>query len=392
MDCHLITCEFPPCRGGVADFTHALGEGLAAAGKTVHVWAPAPAHVGAGARLRVHALDDGYRATSLPSLSRALDACPGPRRLIVQWVPHGYGYKSLNLPFCVWVAARARHGDSIELMIHEPFLPFDAGRFRQNLGALVHRGMLMLLLRAADRVWVSTPSFIGMVAPWGRRGAEPIQWMPVSSPVRPVRAPEAVAARRAGLAGSAPLVGYFGTCNPLVAPRLRAALEQLVSLRPDVHVLLLGRGTAEFARALPVGSPVAARLVGSGEHEAGELSVLMQCCDVFLQPYPDGISARRTTAMALLEHGLPMITSQGPRTEPCWAESAAVRLVPSGHAEAMAGEAVALLENTPQRAGIGARARRMYREHFRIELAVAALCRRQPEAAGEVAVAASAGQ
>ena len=212
-----------------------------------------------------------------------------------------------------------------------------------------------------------------MVAPFAGRGAEPIQWMPVSSPVRPVHAPEAVAARRLALAGAAPLVGYFGTCNVLVAGTLRAALERIVSLRPATRILLLGRGTAPFARALPDGDPVAARLIGSGEHDEGELSMLIQCCDVFLQPYPDGISARRTTAMALLEHGLPMITSHGPRTEHWWAEAGAVRLVASDQPEAMAAETVALLDDAAQRAVIGDRARRMYRECFRLELAVSAL-------------------
>ena len=51
-------------------------------------------------------------AVLAPSVERSTP-CEAPRRLFVQWVPHGFGYKSLNMPFCLWVWRRARGGDSV---------------------------------------------------------------------------------------------------------------------------------------------------------------------------------------------------------------------------------------------------------------------------------------
>src|SRR5688572_9440944 len=37
---HIISCEYPPQVGGVADFTRVIARGLAARGESVDVWAP----------------------------------------------------------------------------------------------------------------------------------------------------------------------------------------------------------------------------------------------------------------------------------------------------------------------------------------------------------------
>ncbi len=185
---HFVSPESPPQIGGVADFTRVMATALAATGRQVHVWSPAPADEMAG--VRVHPLEGGYAARHLGAIGRALDKCETPRRLFVQWVPHGFGYKSLNLPFCLWVWRRARGGDSVHVMVHEPYLPFESRRLRQNVGAIVHRLMLMALLRAADRVWVSTPSFVPMVRRFGPR--RPLQVLVAARsqshrPARPAR-------------------------------------------------------------------------------------------------------------------------------------------------------------------------------------------------------------
>ena len=53
----------------------------------------------------------------LERVGRLLDELDPPRRLIVQWVPHGYGRRAMNVGFCAWLWKRARQGDRIELMV-----------------------------------------------------------------------------------------------------------------------------------------------------------------------------------------------------------------------------------------------------------------------------------
>lgn len=373
-DWHLVTCEFPPVMGGVADFTGAVAAALSAAGESVHVWAPRPAGVGGAAT--VHEIAGAYRVTSLRALDRALDACRRPRRLFVQWVPHGYGYKSLNVPFCLWVRHRARRGDSLDLMVHEPFLPFDRTRVRQNVGALVHRAMLAILLSAADRVWVSTPSFLPEVRRFGpRRGVE-YAWLPIPSPVTPVAEGEARALARELGSG---VVGYFGTANRLVARCLGDTMEQVASRRPDVRFALVGAGTDGFARELAGSRPaVASSILTAGPRSAVDVSRLIQCCDLFLQPYPDGVSTRRTTMMALLQHGRAVVTNAGPRTEPLWSRSDAVRLVESAGPAALAEAVVDLIADPAGRGRLADRARMLYDSTFALAHVRAALMGASP--------------
>src|SRR6185295_19114886 len=109
--------EYPPQPGGVSDYTKLIANGLAAAGDEVHVWCPAPedsetsdAENGTGdsGAVRVHRDFGRFAPADLRRAGQGLDKFPAPRRLLVQWVPQGYGYRSLNLPFCLWLWHRAR--------------------------------------------------------------------------------------------------------------------------------------------------------------------------------------------------------------------------------------------------------------------------------------------
>jgi glycosyltransferase involved in cell wall biosynthesis len=367
---HFVTPESPPQIGGVADFTRVMATALAATGRQVHVWSPAPADQMAG--VSVHPLEGGYAVRRLGAIGRALDTCDTPRRLFVQWVPHGFGYKSLNVPFCLWVWRRARRGDRVHVMVHEPYLPFDSRRLRQNAGAVAHRLMLIVLLRAADRVWVSTPAFLPMVRRFGPRRQLQYSWLPVPSPIVRHDQPAEVQARRRALAATGPVIGYFGTASPLVARVLGEVVVGIARRRPDVKFALFGRGTDAFANALEAGTPALGRaIVARGERSAQEISTLIQCCDVFVQPYPDGVSMRRTTLMALLEHGSAVVASSGVRTDDSW--NHALRLTPEGDAGAMIDAAVQLLDLPDDRARLSGAAMRTYLQRFHVERAVATL-------------------
>jgi glycosyltransferase involved in cell wall biosynthesis len=369
---HFVTCEYPPRFGGVADFTRTVAHALAGIDAPVHVWTPGPATQGADGVV-VHELPGAYHASALAAIGHRMDACPAPRRLFVQWVPHGYGYKSLNVPFCRWIRTRARAGDALDLMVHEPFLPFERGRLRQNVGAVIHRAMLRVLLSHASRVFVSTPAFLEPVKRFGPRRAIRYEWLPVPSPLAEVHAADEVAALRQRLGAPAPIVGYFGTAYALVSDALAGILETIHERRKDVRLVLAGVGTDEFVKQLSRTRPaVAAAVVASGAVDSRELSLLLQSCDVFVQPYPDGVSARRTTLTALLAHGRPVVSNSGPRTEPFWRQADAVTLVDGG-ASLIADAALRLVGDEPQRGRLSTKARELYREKFDVERSLTVL-------------------
>jgi glycosyltransferase involved in cell wall biosynthesis len=371
---HLISCEYLPEVGGVADHTRALASALGAAGVSVHVWSPF-ASVGPGEApgVEVHPLPDRFGPASLRALDLQLGNHPAPRRLFIQWVPHGFGQQSLNVGFCNWVLRRARrHGDCVEIMVHEPYLAFDLRRARQSGAAFVHRVMLATLLAAAARVWVATPSFERYVRPYGFGRRLGYHWLPVGSPLAVSPDPEQVA--RIASTWRRPVVAHLGTFSPLVTATLAPVIDQVVTARPDVTWLLLGRGSDEFARDIASSLPHAAgRVSGTGTLDVPLLAAYLAAADLFVQPYPDGVTARRTTAGAILAHGRAMVTTDGHLTESFWRIDRAVRLAPAGDPEAIACSTLELLADPLARERLGARALTVAAQRFSTSRAVATL-------------------
>src|SRR6185437_1536634 len=100
-----------------------------------------------------------------------------------------------------------------------------------------------------------------------------------------------------------------------------------------------------------------------------------RACDLFVQPYPGGVTSRRSSAMAALAHGLPVVTTSGPMTEPVWSESGGVATAPEGDAEGLALAAAALLADPAALARLAEAGCALYRRRFSIERVVEALIR-----------------
>src|SRR5262249_44305227 len=155
----LITGEYPPQPGGVADYTRLLARGLAEAGDRVHVWSgpcSAPTPVDSG--VHVHRLPGRFGPASLVQLHRELGRLPGPYRLLVQYVPHSFGMKAMNVPFCLWLKTCPR--SRLWVMFHEvSFAVRPSQPWQRNLLGRVTRFMARTVARAAGRVFVSSPAW-----------------------------------------------------------------------------------------------------------------------------------------------------------------------------------------------------------------------------------------
>jgi glycosyltransferase involved in cell wall biosynthesis len=257
-------------------------------------------------------------------------------------------------------------------MFHEVAYPFGADEsFGHNALAAVNRLMASLVAAGAERAFVSIPAWTPQV----RRliGGRPVQWTPVPSSV-PVFTDSSGAARvRAGYPDGAPLVGHFGTYGRSIRDLLEAMVPA-VAQRTRAHILLLGRNSDRFVRDLESRHPdLRGRVSGTGSLPVDSLSHHIAACDVMLQPYPDGISARRTSAMAALAHGRAVVTTSGWLTESLWEDSGAVSLVPFDAPEAMAGAVAALLVDGAARESLSARARATYVDRFDIAHTIRAL-------------------
>jgi glycosyltransferase involved in cell wall biosynthesis len=359
----MLTGEYPPQPGGVSDYSRLVAHALADAGDRVTVWAPpchGPDEVYPGVSVR--RLQDTFGRRSRRLLDAYLDALPAPRRLLVQYVPHAFGWKAANVPFCLWLRARRR--DSLWIMFHEVAYPRGAGySLAENALSVVTRWMAAIAGRAAQRIFVSIPAWQPLVT--SMIGADaPIQWMPVPSSVPVVGDSAGTALVRSRVGRGHPLVGHLGTYGRLLQPMLRACLPALLA-STDCHVLLLGRGGDGFRDELIRDHPeLGGRIDAPGELPPDELSRHVSACDVMLQPYPDGISSRRTSVMVALSHGRPAVTTFGHLSESLWTDCGAVVLVPACEPAALADATARLLADPIRLRDMSARARTIYAERF----------------------------
>lgn len=369
---HIVTGEYPPQPGGVSDYTRLVARALARAGDSVDVWAP-PCEMSAteDPGVTVRRLPDRFGRRSLGLLSRHLDGMRPPQRLLVQYVPHAFGWRAANLPFCAWVASRRR--DSVWVMFHEVGYSFDAAAsLPQKLLACANRVMASLVGRAAERAFISIPGWHASVEAVTKEGT-PIAWLPVPSAIPVVDDALMTARIRARFGLARPLVGHFGTYGGLIAPMLHASILVLLS-QSDCAVLLMGRGSDTARQRIVASHPeIATRVHATGDLDAEALSHHLGACDVMLQPYPDGISARRTSAMAALSHGRPLVTTTGALTEPDWVASGAAVLVAAGDAGALASAVRSLLRDAWRCQELSRRARTTYDERFALRHTIAAL-------------------
>jgi glycosyltransferase involved in cell wall biosynthesis len=300
-----------------------------------------------------------------------LDSLPHDKRVLVQYVPHAFGWKAMNLPFCAWLSNRR---DRLWVMFHEVAYPMAPNQpFRHNLLGAANRLMASMVVRAAERIFVSTPAWEPLLRSFIDRNA-PITWLPIPSsfPIGVDRT--RVASLRARIApGSGLLLGHFGTFGESIAPLLLTILPRLLADERR-SALLAGRGSEAFAaRLVRIHPAIASRVMATGALDAPAVPSYLASCDVLVQPYPDGVSSRRTTIMAGLAAGVPIVTNEGLLTEPIWRESGAVRLATTPTAEAFSEEVLALVHDSSARELLGDRGARVYAERFSLERTIQAL-------------------
>ncbi len=388
---HFITGEYPPDRGGVADYTALVAAGLAKDGCAVHVWSPgeSPEPIVDPSGVVVHRVAGRFDWAGLARVNRELSRCPEPRILCVQYVPHAFGWKAMNVVFIAWVVGRRLlTSDEIVVMFHEVIFPWVRRPRHHNVIALVTRVMAGVLARSGHRLFVSIPAWAPLVRAFGFLRRAEITTLPIPSTIPYSPQPEEVFALRGQLltAGTRLVVGHFGTYGSLITQMLGPVVRDLLQRRADVVVVLLGGNGGRWKHDLLRDQPAwSNRVVATGELTAAQVAIHLQACDLVIQPYPDGASVRRTSLMAALANGVPVVTTTGTLSDAVWY---------SGVVPAVAVEKIAefpdvvcqLLDDTQARTRVGQAGAKLYQDQFTLERTISILMRdvlerRQPERA-----------
>jgi glycosyltransferase involved in cell wall biosynthesis len=292
--------DVPPRHGGVADQTLELARALDRLGRTPIVLAlrgdpaafvPVPCVTG----VRIH---------EAPTAA----VQHGARRLLLQYVPFLYARHGIA-PSLLRLAARcSRAGIALDLFVHEPFVPFT--RLPWLLTGLPQRLQLRALVRSAASVRTPVPAFASLIRRWSG-GSCTVSVAPVGSAIPAAgHARREPARMRLGIATSDIAIGVFSPgAAGFRGDWIRAAAARLTS-DARVRWVVFGSGSDGF-KGMPQDRTIVVR-----EHEANTMAETMRAMDLAAQPYEDGLTLRRTSAMLAIATGTATASSTGPLYDP----------------------------------------------------------------------------
>jgi glycosyltransferase involved in cell wall biosynthesis len=367
MKIAILCPDFPPDPTGLADHTATLAEHLAAHAEVTVITSQRGVRDEATGAVRVWRQVSQWRWRGGRTVGRLLLQLQ-PDWLIVQYVPHMYGRGGINLmlPLLLWWW-RWR-GGQVLLLIHELYLPWSL-KPKRLLAAVLQRFMLALSVAAAPRVGVSTDVWRQRLERrfpfWQSR----FHHLPTPSNV-PVahltEAEKATVRQQLGLASDELMLGFFGTLHD--SKLMDYVLESLRAVEADgqrARLLCIGPTSQELAQAVNgVSHAPEDRIVCTGYVDARRVSQYLSVTDIFLLPLIDGVSSRRSSLMAALSHGLPVVATIGEGTDRLWLESAAFAGSPVEEKSVFLKNVCALAADEARRRQLAEAGARLYQDQF----------------------------
>lgn len=347
---HLIAPALPPKLDGIGDHSARLAVALTAAGADVTVLGPQSVPTDPIDGVRTVAAFDPLVRQSVWDLATIVKR-ERPDWVVLQYNPFCYGRWGLNLSLPRAFAAMRSGGTRLALFAHEQFVPvLDV---KHAIMTSWQRWQFRQLGQAADVVFSS----IQMWAQENRRRfpGKPVVHVPVGSNVPRVDISRADARRRLGIEDGAGVLGIFGTAhNSRLTEPVRNALAAAEAAGRRPLMLYMGPD-GDAMRAAFTGH----RVIAEGPLAADEVSRRLAAVDVYLAGFVDGVSTRRGSWLAALQHGLACVGTVGINTDAVFrtaaAEGACV-LVDAADAHGFDGPVLSLLSDPARRETLGAAA------------------------------------
>ncbi|MGM0400332.1 MAG: glycosyltransferase family 4 protein [Chloroflexota bacterium] len=359
----LISGEYPPMEGGVADFTRILAEHMVEKGACVHVLTStraAPRETRADThRLRVHPTISSWGWRPLYGGLRRLLGEHDIDVVNIQYQTAAYGmHPAVNL------LPRLFPGLPFVVTFHDLLVPYlfpRAGPLRWWVNAeLAHSSEAVIVTNEEDRARLASDERVSHLVT-----------IPIGSNV-PYHLPENYDRdgwrRHLGLPRTALVLCYFGFLN--ASKGGEELIEALTILREkgrDACLLMIGGGVGASdptnqAYLERIESVVRARnldeyVVWTGYVSPSQVSASFASADICVLPYRDGVSFRRGSLMAALVHGMPIVSTHPQVELPDLEHGENIWLIPPRDPQALAEAVAHLAEDLERMERLGRRAR-----------------------------------
>ena len=292
-----------------------------------------------------------------------------PDEILIQFVPNMYAPKSginFTLVLLAWHLARraqARGKGHVAVMFHELWYPF-GWQPKALVLHLSHRAMAFGVALAARDIFCSTERNASEVRRLLGPLSRSIHVLPVGSSLERDPAPAPLERPR----DERLKLAIFGSLHQsknteLVLETIREASRESPW---KLELTIVGPTLPELCQAMPeLASWLEKDVHVAGQLEADEAADCLAAQDFLVAYFQDGVSTRRTTLMAALCEGVPVVTTWRDFSDPVFRDRPFVTLLSCDEA-AFRDEFVALMRSRERPFARVSRdeVRSFYREHF----------------------------
>ncbi|MCY4380997.1 MAG: hypothetical protein OXC40_05465 [Proteobacteria bacterium] len=407
MQWHILTTSFPPYRGGLGFHSLHLAECLAQKGDQVTIWSAfdpdkklaIPKYVDSDRNKRVqyHHVAKEWNRQSLAYVAEQI--LKEKSHVVIQYRPKAFSVASVRelISFSRSFKRMTRSNNStayvyVNVIIHRAIehiprnLDHPEQKRRKSTKGKNHSVSWQLIwMMAHDMIWqpiIQLLNLSGLVYSSQRvlvtssRLARrlrvitlrtSIHTMPVSSPITHKATPAQVANLRQAFLGDRALI--IGTYSSFKEPEVLKILAHVMVylLKKNTNWLWLGFGrfAEPFFKFLASQHPdISDRMQNSGELDHRAISAHISVCDIMFQPYYHGVSTQRASAMTILDHALPLVTSLGKYTEKIWQTTGCAQLIKWNAPHSYISSLGVLGHNPNMRKNIGFVGKETYDQHF----------------------------
>ncbi len=355
-DILIISPEYPPERGGIADHTERLARLLSSSCNVSVLTSKG----GSGrSAANVHAEIGDW--SDMDALYAAMEGIQHVDVVIWQYVPHMYGRGGVNLKLPRALLMLQKHHRSQIVLAHEIAAPYSAWPHRLYY-AWAHRSQWRRMVNIADSIGISTEAWLDEWRHLRPDAADKMFLAPSPSNIDVAEvAPDHRSGWRAaqGLKPDVRVMGYFGTVSDAKQFHWVTEAWQSAQAGGPTALVVIG-GKPEF-------TPPAA-LTGlyrePGFLPSAEVSKAMQAIDVLVLPFVDGASERRTSFMAGLIHGCPVVSTIGHNTGGTLRAADWFAHAPTDDPEGFTKTACRMLDDRVKALDMGRRAADFYARHY----------------------------
>jgi glycosyltransferase involved in cell wall biosynthesis len=321
MKVTLVTGEFPPMRGGVADYSALLADGLSRLGVEVSVVTSVRARASGPSPVAVIPTIKSWGVRMWSDVSRHV-ATSRPDLIHVQYQTGAFEME-IGVNLLPWLYRLSGGKPPIVVTFHDLKEPY----LLPKLGAIRHLATLGLAA-GADAVVITNSEDLKRIAGrtadrasllWGHR---PVRAIPIGSNIPPVGAEydrsrwrERIGAREDEL-----VLAYFGFLGSAKGvDTLVTAFQTLLDQGRPVRLLMVGAATGDTGHAnrsyenqirTALDRPgLRGRVTWTGFLASESVGAYLRAADVCCLPFREGTSLRHGTLIAAIVHGLPIVTT-----------------------------------------------------------------------------------